>query len=89
MGLDAVTIEGGLIAPEQVAAIAGATRDAKLAASYDVPKGLTLPDEISRYFRIGQGLWRDYDPAKTSQEFTMDPSEKTKPYYRVAKLNRD
>lgn len=61
LGLDAITIEGGLIAPDQVAAIAGASRDAKLAASYDVPKGLTLADEISRYFRIGQGIWRDYD----------------------------
>ncbi|WP_209308655.1 Eco57I restriction-modification methylase domain-containing protein [Sphingomonas corticis] len=60
LGLEAVTIEGGLIAPEQVAAIAAAPRDAKLAASYDVPKGLTLADEISRYFRIGQGIWRDY-----------------------------
>ncbi|KTE46421.1 MULTISPECIES: N-6 DNA methylase [unclassified Sphingopyxis] len=60
LGLDAITIEGGLIAPEQVAAIAGATRDAKLAASYEVPKGLTLADEISRYFRIGQGIWRGY-----------------------------
>lgn len=60
LGLEAITIEGGLIAPEQVQAIAGAVRDAKLAASYDVPKGLTLADEISRYFRIGQGIWRDY-----------------------------
>lgn len=60
LGLESITIEGGLIAPEQVAAIAGAARDAKLAASYDVPKGLTLADEISRYFRIGQGIWRDY-----------------------------
>jgi len=60
LGLEAITIEGGLIAPEQVQSIAAAARDAKLAASYDVPKGLTLPDEISRYFRIGQGIWRDY-----------------------------
>ena len=60
LGLEAVTIEGGLIAPEQVAAIAAAPRDAKLAAGYDVPRGLTLADEISRYFRIGQGIWRDY-----------------------------
>lgn len=60
LGLDAITIEGGLIAPDQVAAIAGAARNAKLSASYEVPKGLTLADEISRYFRIGQGIWRDY-----------------------------
>jgi hypothetical protein len=70
LGLEAVTIEGGLIAPEQVAAIAGAPRDAKRAASYDVPKGLMLADEISRYFRIGQGIWRDYatiDAPSTTQ----------------------
>jgi len=34
-------------------------------------------------------LWRDYDPAKTSQEFVMDPAEKTKPYFRVKALNRE
>ena len=34
-------------------------------------------------------LWRDYDPKKTSQEFTMDPAEKEKPYFRVSITNRD
>lgn len=34
-------------------------------------------------------LWRGYDPDKTSQEFTMDPAEKDKPYYRVTISNRD
>ncbi|MCC7234350.1 MAG: esterase [Bryobacterales bacterium] len=34
-------------------------------------------------------LWRDYDPSKTSQVYTMDPAEKSKPYYRVASLNRE
>ncbi len=33
-------------------------------------------------------LWRDYDPAKTSQEFTADPAEKDKPFFRVTTLNR-
>jgi enterochelin esterase family protein len=33
-------------------------------------------------------LWRDYDPAKTTQEFVMDPAEKDKPMFRVEKLNR-
>jgi enterochelin esterase family protein len=33
-------------------------------------------------------LWRDYDPAKTSQNFEMDPAEKTKPAYRVTVTNR-
>lgn len=34
-------------------------------------------------------LWHGYDPNKTSQEFTMDPEEKDKPYYRVTISNRD
>jgi enterochelin esterase-like enzyme len=34
-------------------------------------------------------LWRDYDPVKTSQIFEMDPSEKTKPPFRVSITNRD
>ncbi|WP_250435396.1 DNA methyltransferase [Caballeronia sp. ATUFL_F2_KS9A] len=60
LGLDAVTIEGGLIAPEQVQKIAAAPATPKLAASYDCPRGTSLNDEIARYFRIGQALWSDY-----------------------------
>jgi enterochelin esterase family protein len=33
-------------------------------------------------------LWRGYDPAKTSQDFTMDPAESDKPYFRIERLNR-
>ena len=33
-------------------------------------------------------LWREYDPAKTSQEFTPEPGEKEKPLWRVVTLNR-
>ena len=34
-------------------------------------------------------LWRDYDPAKTTQAFAPEPGEKSKPPYRVAIINRD
>jgi enterochelin esterase-like enzyme len=34
-------------------------------------------------------LWRGYDPNKTSEQFTMEPAEKDKPYYRVSISNRD
>ncbi len=34
-------------------------------------------------------LWRDYDPARTEQTYEMEPSEKTKPPFRVAIANRD
>lgn len=33
-------------------------------------------------------LWRDYNPAKTSQEFVQDPGEKDQPVWRVIQLNR-
>jgi hypothetical protein len=33
-------------------------------------------------------LWRDYDPAKTSQEFLQEPAEKDQPAWRVVQLNR-
>jgi enterochelin esterase family protein len=34
-------------------------------------------------------LWRDYDAAKTTQEFNADPAEKAKPYFRVAIVSRE
>jgi hypothetical protein len=33
-------------------------------------------------------LWRDYDPAKTSQEFLQNPAKKDQPPWRVVQLNR-
>jgi enterochelin esterase-like enzyme len=34
-------------------------------------------------------LWRDYDPSKTSQTYEIEPSEKSKPIFRVSVTNRD
>ncbi len=34
-------------------------------------------------------LWRDYDPGRTEQVYTMDAAEKTKPLFRVRTLNRE
>ncbi|MDQ2900336.1 MAG: alpha/beta hydrolase-fold protein [Acidobacteriota bacterium] len=34
-------------------------------------------------------LWRDYDPSKREQTYEMDPSEKSKPLFRVNVYNRD
>jgi enterochelin esterase family protein len=33
-------------------------------------------------------LWRDYDPAKTTQSFEQDPGEKDRPPFRVTITNR-
>jgi enterochelin esterase family protein len=40
-----------------------------------------LPEEM-------QWLWRDYDPAKTEQNYEMEPAEKAKPVFRVKIYNR-
>jgi enterochelin esterase family protein len=34
-------------------------------------------------------LWREYDPARTEQTYEMEPSEKTRPPFRVAIANRN
>ncbi len=34
-------------------------------------------------------LWREYDPAKTHQEYQMEEAEKSKPVFRVKIANRD
>ena len=34
-------------------------------------------------------LWRDYDPAKTSQTYEMEVSEKAKPLFRVTITSRE
>ncbi|GAA0270626.1 N-6 DNA methylase [Alteraurantiacibacter aestuarii] len=60
LGFAAITIEGGLISPEQITAIASATPDQKTAAEYGCPKGTSLRDEITRYFRIGQAHWQSF-----------------------------
>ncbi|MER8678815.1 N-6 DNA methylase [Mesorhizobium sp. M1405] len=60
IGLIAVSIEGGLISPDQVAVIAATAPDQKAAADYGCPKGTNLRDEITRYFRIGQAHWQAY-----------------------------
>jgi enterochelin esterase family protein len=53
------------------------------AATHDSAQaGLDLPESLT-------WLWRGYDPAKTSDQFTMDSAEKDKPYYRVSITNRD
>jgi enterochelin esterase-like enzyme len=34
-------------------------------------------------------LWRDYNPGKTEQTYTMEPTEAAKPVFRVDVVNRD
>ncbi len=58
-GFEALAVEGGLIAPAQVAQIAAVQAGEQTEADYGLLKGLTLRDEIARYFRIGQAAFAD------------------------------
>jgi hypothetical protein len=59
----AVTATGSLIAPAQLAQIAAGEARGQDGPSYGVPKGLTLRDELARFFRIGQAQWREFRSA--------------------------
>jgi hypothetical protein len=62
---DAITVEGALIAPALLARIAQHQADGQKDQDYAVPKGLTLRDEIARYFRIGQAMFRELTASET------------------------
>jgi hypothetical protein len=59
LAFDAITVEGALISSAMLARIAQHKADGQTDADYDVPKGLTLRDEIARYFRIGQAMFKE------------------------------
>lgn len=59
LAADAITVEGALIPPAMLARVASQKADGQSEEDYRVPKGLTLRDEIARYFRIGQALFTD------------------------------
>jgi hypothetical protein len=61
LSLSAISVEGALIAPAEIARIISKPADQKIATEYNCPKGTTLKDEIARYFRIGQAHWQAYD----------------------------
>jgi N-6 DNA Methylase len=65
LAFDAITVEGALIAPAMLSRIAQHQAGGQTEADYGVPKGLTLRDEIARYFRIGQALFADLTASKT------------------------
>ena len=59
LAFDAITVEGALISPAVVARIAQHQAGGQTDADYGIPKGLTLRDEIARYFRIGQAMFKE------------------------------
>lgn len=70
---DALTIEGALISPAMLALISQRDAGQQAENDYNIPKGLTLRDEIARYFRIGQAHFqglKDPTPKSTLRVMT-------------------
>ena len=65
LAFGALSVEGALIAPAMLARIAEQKAGGQAEADYAVPKGLSLRDEIARYFRIGQALFTDLRASAT------------------------
>ena len=65
LAFDALLVEGALVAPTMLARIAEQKAGGQVESDYNVPKGLTLRDEIARYFRIGQALFTDLSASAT------------------------
>ena len=65
LAFDAITVEGALIAPAMLARIAEQKAAAQSDSDYNIPKGLTLRDEIARYFRIGQATFKELTASET------------------------
>jgi hypothetical protein len=65
LAFDALTLEGALIAPAMLARIADQKASGQADSDYNIPKGLTLRDEIARYFRIGQALFTELSTSGT------------------------
>jgi hypothetical protein len=64
LAFDAITVEGSLIAPAMLARIAQHQAGGQAESDYGVLKGLTLREEISRYFRIGQALFAEFSASE-------------------------
>jgi hypothetical protein len=65
IAFDALSIEGGLIAPDWLARVAQLQAGQQTEAHYRIPKGLNLRDEIGRYWRIAQALWSEFSAGNT------------------------
>lgn len=65
VAFDAITVEGALISSAMLARIAQHNADGQSEVEYQIPKGLTLRDEIARYYRIGQAMFKGLTVTET------------------------
>jgi hypothetical protein len=66
LAFEALSIEGGLLGAEWLAKVAQLQASAQTPADYNVPKGLTIRDEIARSWRIAQACFQEMEAGRTA-----------------------
>lgn len=72
LAFEALTIEGALLSPEWLAKVAQLQAANQTDADYRILKGLSLRDEIGRFWRVAQAHWAEF---KTGRERQADPAQ--------------
>lgn len=85
----AIRIEGGLIPAAELARLTTLQtpdQTEQTDSHYRIPKGLKLRDEVARFWKIGQGLWSDFQSSR--QRTDVDAHQTTARNF-LAPLLRD
>lgn len=64
LAFEALSIEGGLLSPEWLSKVAQLGASHQSEADYGIRKGLSLRDELGRYWRIAQAEWAEFDSGR-------------------------
>lgn len=85
LAFTALSIEGGLLAPDFLNKVAHLEADGQNDADYGVPKGLKLRDEIGRYWKIAQNQWNDFAARRQREDLSAEAvtvREFLEPFFR-------
>jgi hypothetical protein len=68
LSFTALRLEGGLLPPAMLNAIAQQEASHQTEADYELEKGLKLKDELGRYWTIARNRWQDFEEQRQRQE---------------------
>lgn len=95
LGFEALTIEGGLIAPEWLSKVAQLAATGQSEADYGLAAGRNLRDEIASTWRVAQGRWAEFERARgaggdfgrAAEEFVVALLERCFGFASVARVD--
>lgn len=64
------SLEGGLLPADLFNQLAGLQLKGQTTADYSIPQGLTLRDEIGRFWRIAQANWQNFDQQRQRSDLS-------------------